>query len=149
MIRQRLLVATLVTGLLAGLAAVTSAPAWATSDRLVIYAPARVFPTAVRFLRLDAGAKIVEKDADAGYVMFEVTIADKVYAGSLELVTTDSGGRPAVRVVLKIPGQPSYVEAVMLDKLEAKLKAELGDPPPPVPSRDKAKDAAPAPAPAP
>jgi hypothetical protein len=129
----------LVVPLLGGLA-LDPGSAWARSDRVVIYPPARVFPTAVRFLRVDAGVRIVEKDADAGYVMFELTEDGKTYPGSLELVATDASGRPAARVVIKIEGQPSYVEAVMLDKLEAKLRAELGAPPPAPPTRDKPAD---------
>ena len=59
-----------------------------------------------------------------------------------------------MRVVITIAGQPSYVEAVLLDKLERKLKAELGEPAPAPPTREKVKDAppttpAPAPGPAP
>lgn len=154
MIRPRLVVALLFAALVTGLAAGPPAPAWARSDRLVIYAADRVFPTAVRFLRIDAHAKLTEKDAGAGYVLFEVTIDGKSYPGSLELITADSTGRPAARLVLTIEGQPSYVEAVLLDKLEAKLRAELGNPPPPPPAHDKAKDPpattpAPAPSPAP
>ncbi len=132
------------------LLAAPAGPAWARSDRVVAHAPARVFPTAVRFLRVDVGARIVEKDADAGYVIFELTEGGKTYPGTLELVEADSAGRPAVRLVLKIEGQPSYVEVVMLDKLERKVKAELGEPPPAPPTRDKAPAPAPAPpAPAP
>lgn len=126
------------------LAVPAAGPAWARTDRVVVYAPAKVFPAAVRFLRLEAGATIVEKDAEAGYVMFELTEGGKTYPGSLELVATDSAGRPAAKLVMQIEGQPSYVEAVLLDKLERKLRAELGDPPPAPPTRDKQ---APAPAP--
>ena len=121
--------------------------AWARSDKIVVYTPARVFPTAVRFLRLDVGARIVEKDADAGYVMFELTEGARTFPGSLELVSADSAGRPAARVVIKVEGQPSYVEQAMLEKLERKLRDELGDPPPPPPARDKVKEPPPAPPP--
>ncbi|HVV88013.1 MAG TPA: hypothetical protein VHE35_33460 [Kofleriaceae bacterium] len=133
-------------------AGLVAAPlAWARSDRVVVYAPAKVFPTAVRFLRIDVGARIVEKDADAGYVMFELTEDKKTYPGSLELVGADSAGRPAAKIVLTIEGQPSYVEAVLLDKLEAKLRDELGEPPPAPPTRDRVSPgpSGPAPSPAP
>lgn len=127
-------------GLAAALAtaALLAPPAWARSERTLVYAPARVFPTAVRFLRVDAGLKIVEKDAEAGYVMFELVDGDKVYPGALELVATESAGRQASKLVLTIEGQPSYVEAVMLDKLERKVRQELGEPAPSPPTRDRA-----------
>jgi hypothetical protein len=148
----RRVVATLALGLAAAAALALAPavdPAWARSDRVVVYAPAKVFPTAVRFLRVDVGAKIVEKDADAGYVMFELTEGGKTYPGALELVATDSAGRPAARVVISIEGQPSYVEAVMLDKLERKLRGELGEPPPAPPTRDRAAPPSTGPAPSP
>ena len=123
--------------------------AWARSDRVVIYAPAKVFPTAVRFLRVDAHARIIEKDADAGSVLFEVDLEGKTFPGSLELIDADANGRPAARVVIKLEGQPSYVETIMLDKLERKLRDELGPPPPAPPTRDQPKPQAPGPTPAP
>ena len=135
-------------GLAAALAAavLVTPVAWARSERTVVHAPARVFPTAVRFLRVDAGLRIVEKDADAGYVMFELVEGDKVYPGALELVAAASAGRPASKLVLTIEGQPSYIEAVMLDKLERKVRTELGEPPPPPPTRDRVAPPAPPPA---
>ncbi len=146
--RRRLAATVLALGLLVPLAAAVAPLAWARSDKLVVYAPEKVFPTAVRFLRIDIGAKIVEKDADAGYVMFELTEGGKTFPGSLELVAADANGRVAARVVIKIEGQPSYVEVVMLDKLELKLRAELGAPAPAPPARARIKEA-PAPSPAP
>lgn len=141
------LVLSIAASLALALALAPAPAAWARSDRLVIYAPAKVFPTAVRFLRVDAGARIVEKDADAGYVMFELTEGNKTYPGSLELVAADSAGRPAARIVITIEGQPSYVEGILLDKLERKLRDELGQPPPPAPSRDRVPPPGPGPAP--
>jgi hypothetical protein len=134
--------------------ALTLAPAprvaWARSDRVVVYPTAKVFPAAVRFLRLEAGARIVEKDADAGYVMFEITEGRKTYPGALELIELESAGRPSARIVITIEGQPSYAEVVLLDRLERKLKDELGPPPPTPPTRDRdAPKDPPAPAPPP
>ena len=113
----------------------------AKSEKTVAYAAAKVFPAAVRFLRVDEGVTITEKDADAGYVMFELAQDGKTFPGALELVVTESSGRAAVRLVLRIEDRPSYVEVAMLERLERKLRAELGSEPP-VPPK-------PAPAPAP
>jgi hypothetical protein len=129
------------------------AVAAARSEKTVDYGAAKVWPTAVRFLRVDAGVKITEKDADAGYVMFELVDEGKTYAGSLELVVADDDGGPRCRVVIHINDRPSYMEAVMLDKLELKLRADHGTPPPrrPPPAKqppEKKADPEPAPAPA-
>lgn len=97
------------------------------------YAVAKVYPAAVRFLRVDEGVTITEKDADAGYIMFELEQDGKTFPGALELVVTESDGRTAVKLMLRIEDRPSYVETAMLDRLERKLRAELGSEPPPVP----------------
>jgi len=109
------------------------APASAKTDKTVAYPAARVFPAAVRFLRVDERLTIVEKDADAGYVLFELAQDGKTFPGALELVAVESAGRPAVRLVLRIEDRPSYVEIAMLERLERKLRAELGSEPRPAP----------------
>ncbi len=130
---------------LAALALGPPRPAAARSERTVAYPADKVFPTAVRFLRVDEGLTITERDATAGYVLFELAEDGKVFPGALELVVTENAGRPAVRLVLRIEDRPSYVEAAMLERLERKLRAELGSEPPPVrrPPPDKAPDRAP------
>lgn len=117
-------------------------PALARSERVVGWSPDRVFPTAVRFLRIDEGVTIVEKDADAGYVMFELTDEGKVYPGALELVAGEDG---KLTLVLRIEDRPEYMEIGMLDRLERKLRDELG--PPPKAAKPDKKPARPAPKP--
>ena len=108
----------------------------ARSEKTVGWTAERVFPTAVRFLRVDEGVTIVEKDADAGYVLFELKDEGKVYSGALELVTLDDG---KLRLVLRIEDRPDYMEVGMLDRLERKLTEELG-PPKKKPRPEKPKD---------
>jgi hypothetical protein len=111
---------------------VLPAPAMAKSEKTVVYGVAKVFPTAVRFLRVDERVKITEKDADAGYVMFELREEGKTFPRALELIEAEDAGRPAVKLILRIEDRPSYVEQAMLERLERKLRAELGSEPPPV-----------------
>ena len=110
------------------IAAVVLAPAIASarSEKTMDYAAAKVWPTAVRFLRVNEGVKITEKDADAGYVLFELTDEGKIYQGALELVVADDDEGPRVRLVMTIEDRPSYLEAAMLNRLERKVKTDLG-----------------------
>ena len=110
------------------IAAVLLAPAIAAarSEKTIEYPAARVWPTAVRFLRVNEGVKITEKDADAGYVLFELSDEGKTYQGALELIVADDDQGPRVRLVMTIEDRPSYVEAAMLNRLERKVKADLG-----------------------
>lgn len=102
----------------------------ARSEKTLAYPRDPAWAAAVRFLRVDAKLKITEKDADAGYVIFELHEEKKTFRGSLELVDTTKDGRHVVRFVLSIEDRPEYVEIELLNKLEQKLRAELGSPAP-------------------
>ena len=109
--------------------------AHADTARTVSYPYERVWPASVRFLRVDQKLKIVEKDQESGYVLFELSDDGKTFQGSLQLSRAkDAERREATRLALKIAGRPSYVEDALLVKLEHKLKDELGDPAPPPPA---------------
>ena len=71
-----------VTGAVAGLGAGTAA-AQARSTSVLPYPQAEVWPTAIRFLRIDRGASLREKDAESGYVLFDLPEGGKAYKGSL------------------------------------------------------------------
>jgi hypothetical protein len=127
--RIAVLVAALVGGA-PGLAA-------ARSEKTIDYQAAKVWPTAVRFLRVDEGVKIVDKDADAGYVLFELVDEGKTFSGALELVIADDDQGPRVRMVIRIEDRPSYLEVAMLERLERKVRADLGSAPPRKPAETK------------
>jgi hypothetical protein len=119
------------TGILA------ASDAQAKSTRKVSHAYDRVWPTAVRFLRIDEGLKIVEKDADTGYVLFELADEGKRFTGSVEVIRRqDESERDAVELVVRIKDRPSYMEHAILDRMLLKIREELGRPKPP--SRKKA-----------
>jgi hypothetical protein len=116
----------------------TGAPgsAWARSEKTLAYPRDQVWSTAVRFIAVDEHAKITEKDADAGYVTFELRDEGRSYRGSLEVVTVrQQDGHSAERFVLQIADRPSWMELAMLARLEDKLRAELGSPAPAPPPR--------------
>jgi hypothetical protein len=105
------------------------ATAGAHSEKTVHWTADRVFPTAVRFLRVDAKVKVIEKDADAGYVLFDLDDDGKTYRGALEVITV-SDDPVEVRLAITIEDRPAYMEQAMLDRLARKLRDELGSPPP-------------------
>jgi hypothetical protein len=119
-------------------------PADARSEKTLAYPRDQAWPAAIRFLAVDERLKITDKDADAGYVVFELREERRVFRGSLEVVTLQRDGRAVVRFVLQIADRPSWVELAMLGRLEDKLRAELGSPAPPVgepPRKEPGKDA--------
>jgi hypothetical protein len=123
-----------------------AAQAEARSSRTVGHPSDRVWPSLVRFLRVDEKVTIVEKDADAAYVLFQLVDEKKTFDGSAELVKRkDEAGRDVTHVVVTITGRPAWMEEGMLDRFERKVQGELGEPPPPPKNEEKA----PAPEPSP
>jgi hypothetical protein len=103
--------------------------AWAKTSRELPYGYDPVWSALVRFLRVDEKLKVVEKDADTGYVLFELSEGKRTFSGAAELLRTE-GGR-GTRLTLRIEDRPSYMELGLIDRFEVKLRDELGQPPPP------------------
>ena len=131
-----------------------ASPAAARKQRELPYAFPQVWSTALRLVRVDLKLPVTDRDAEGGYVMFTYLVGDKGHPGSIELAA-QPGDRVATVVVVHVEGQPSYVSQMILDRLERKLRGELGAPPtrpkpaPPSPPRESedagALDAAEAP----
>jgi hypothetical protein len=102
----------------------------ARSEKTLAYPRDQAWPAAVRFIRVDAHLKIIEKDAEAGYVIFELKDEKKTFRGSLEVIDTIKDGHHQVRFVMQIEDRPQWLEIEMLNQLEQKLRAELGLPAP-------------------
>lgn len=122
---------------------VLATSAWARSEKTLAYTRDAAWPAAVRFIRVDERLTITEKDAESGYVLFEMKDEGKTYRGSLEVITVVKDGRHNVRFVLQIEDRPTWVEIAMLTRLERKLRAELGAPSPPPSPKPKAPEDAP------
>lgn len=91
------------------------------------YTKSQTFNGALRFLRVDKGYDVVEKDPDAAYVLFRYPLDGKATAnGSVEVVETPSG----TKLVVQLPRLPEYHEVVLRDALLKKLRDEYGSPPP-------------------
>jgi hypothetical protein len=110
---------------------ISGSVAFARSEKTLAYTREAVWPAAVRFIRVDEGCKIVEKDPEAGYVLFELKEEGKTFRGSLEVMTVIVDGRTLVRFVVQVEDRPSWIEIAMLTRLERKLRSELGSPTPP------------------
>ena len=108
----------------------------ARSVGTVPYSIADVWPSAVRFLRIDRNCVIREKDEAAGYILFDYPEGQKPHKGSLELIrTSDTDGRDITRIAASLPDLPRYIEQLLIDKLSAKLREDHGSPAPPPPRK--------------
>lgn len=137
-----------------GLAEASAAEAMATKlqhSRVLPYPADQVWPTTIRYLRVDRGFAIVDRDRDAGFILFEFTAGSDAASkgsGSIELVTTsDPSGRPAVKLQISTDAGPLHLPHAIADGLAAKLKAEHGPPAPPPPSAPPSPTPPPSPPP--
>lgn len=101
----------------------------------------QVWSAALRLLRVDYGFPIRDRDEDVGFVLFDYVGTGRAVPGSLEVVRTRQNDQDVVRVTLNIPAMPAYVERMILDKLQRKLREEFGEPlTPPPPREETAED---------
>jgi hypothetical protein len=111
------------------LAALSSA-AEARVDASSGYTKAQTYSGALRYVRVDLGYEVVEKDPDAAYLIFKYSPSGSAkgsaVSGTLEVV--DTGG--SVRLFVSLPRMPEYHERVFRDGLMKKLREEYGAPPP-------------------
>jgi hypothetical protein len=118
----------------------TTSLAWARAEKTLAYQREDAWTTSVRFLRVDEKLKITEKDAEAGYVLFELREEGKTFRGSLEVMSVVVDGRPVVKFIAQIEDRPTWTEVAMLQRLERKLRSELGAPAPPPSRKQPPKD---------
>lgn len=107
--------------------AVLTAPVQARSEAEIGYSREQAFSAALRYLRVDLGYEVTEKDADAAYLLFsfsDAELAGKTAHGSIEVVQRQR----AVRLFVSLPELPSYREELLKRGLLDKLRTEYGEP---------------------
>jgi hypothetical protein len=143
MIRRRRLFALLALVLGAVLsAAVAAARVEGESE----YTKAQTYSGALRYLRVDLGYEVVEKDPDAAYLVFKYQPVGQPKDDTLGTIEVVESGEH-VRVFVRIPRMPEYHERVLRDGLFRKLRDEYGtplprqpEPPPKKPAGDGGVD---------
>jgi hypothetical protein len=107
------------------------------------YSKAQTYSGALRYLRVDLGYEVIERDPDAAYLIFRYQLPGQskgTASGTVEIV--DSDGH--VKLFVQIPTMPEYHERVLRDGLVRKLHDEYGVPPhkpPPTPPPQKKPEA--------
>jgi hypothetical protein len=93
------------------------------------YSKAQTYSGALRYVRVDLGYEVVEKDSDAAYLIFKYTAPGQAktnaVTGTLEVIEANGG----VRVFVSLPRMPEYHERIFRDGLLKKLREEYGPPP--------------------
>lgn len=113
-----------------------SQPAKARADADTHYSLSQTFGAALRYLRVDLGFEVTEKDPEAAYLLFKYRVPGepkREVPGALELVRLDK----KVRIFVKIPQMPVLHEQLLRDGLLKKLAQEYGEPGRPSPEKPK------------
>lgn len=98
----------------------------ARAEEPTTYTKTQTFRAALRYLRVDLGYKVVEKDKDSGYLLFEYPQRDRgPTSGSIEVIERER----LVALIVQLPQMPSYHERHLLEGLLKKLRTDYGDPP--------------------
>lgn len=107
--------------------------------RMLSYPIDHVWPTAIRYLRIDRGFEITDRDRDAGYLLFEFPLEEKrIGSGSLEMFeAVDASGRASVSISVNTGAGPVHLPNAILDGIAAKVRAERGQPAPPPPPKQE------------
>ena len=105
------------------------------------YSKQQTYSGALRYLRVDLGYEVTERDPDAAYLIFRYQLPGQNKAtatGTVEIVDADGH----VKLFVQIPTMPEYHERVLRDGLVRKLHDEYGVPPhKPVPPPKKEPEA--------
>lgn len=122
-------------------AATTSTPLMMMIEnrRMLSYPIDQVWPTAIRYLRIDRGFEITDRDRDAGYLLFEFPLEEKrIGSGSVEMFeAVDAAGRASVSISVNTGAGPVHLPNSILDGIAAKVRAERGQPSPPPPPKQE------------
>jgi hypothetical protein len=116
------------------LVAATTARAKVDADSY--YTLPQVYGAALRYLRVDLGYEVTEKDPEAAYLLFRYRVPGdpkREVAGSIEMVRLER----KVRIFVKVPQMPQLHEQLLRDGLLKKLAQEYGEPPRPAPEKPK------------
>ncbi len=93
------------------------------------YSKQQTYSGALRYLRVDLGYEVTERDPDAAYLIFRYQLPGQNKAtttGTVEVVDADGH----VKLFVQIPTMPEYHERVLRDGLVRKLHEEYGIPAP-------------------
>ena len=115
---------------------VATRTARARADADCYYTLPQVFGAALRYLRVDLGYEVLEKDPDAAYLLFRYRVPGdpkREVGGSVEIVRAER----KVRIFVKIPQMPQLHEQLLRDGLLKKLAQEYGEPARPAPEKPK------------
>src|SRR5687768_4624791 len=81
------------------------------------YTKSQTYSGALRYVRVDLGYEVLEKDPDAAYLIFRYvpTGSAKTHAATGTLEVVETGG--AVRLFVSLPRVPEYQERMFRDGL--------------------------------
>jgi hypothetical protein len=105
----------------------SSAVAHARATADVPYTLPETYSTALRFVRVDRGCAITDRDGEAAYILFDCKDGERSKRGAIELFPQKRG----VRVQVTLGDDTHAMELRFVELIERKLRDERGAPSPP------------------
>lgn len=104
----------------------TVSVAEARVEKTLRYTKDQSYNAALRFLRVDQGYVVVEKDLDSGYLLFEYPSEGSKLPtnGSIEVIEREED----ISLIIQLPQMPHHHERMLADALLKKLRADYGEP---------------------
>ena len=102
-------------------------------ERVLSYPFSQVWPTAIRYLRVDQHYKLSDKDKKAGFILFRYPVESEVEGeGSIELIEiVDAAKRPSVKIIVRMSHGPHHLAFTVAKGISDKIRKERGQPAPP------------------
>jgi hypothetical protein len=95
-------------------------------EERLTYTKTQSYQSALRYLRVDHGYKVLEKDPESGYLLFEYPKREEGFThGSIEVVEREA----TIALVVQLPQMPTYHERMLIEGLLKKLRDDYGSPP--------------------
>lgn len=92
-----------------------------SSNRTYNYSLKKVYSTLIRYIAVNRRDKILEKDIEGAYIIFQINDSGKTIEGSVEIIDR---GKEKSQMKLYFKGA-HYREVLFMKKFEKKLKEEL------------------------
>jgi len=103
-----------------------SPTATARVEKTLKYTKEQGYNSALRYVRVERGYKVTEKDANSGYLLFEYLAKGSAEKsrGSIEIIKRTE----TIGLIVRLPQMPHYHERLLANGLLKKLREDYGEP---------------------
>lgn len=104
-----------------------------THERMLSYPFEQVWPTTIRYLRVNQHYELSDQDKRAGFILFRYPVENELEGeGSIEMIqVVDAASRPSVKLIVRMSQGPHHLAFSIAKGISDKIRKERGQPAPP------------------